>query len=807
MLSDVRFALRLFLRTPGPVALCVLALALGIGANTALFSVVQTVLLKPLNYQEPDQIMVLAEKAVRASTPGESVSPANFLDWRREAKSFSAMGAAVAWSAALTGSGEPEELPGLQVSGDLFQLLGAQPLLGRGFTPGDESGTATPSAVLSYGLWQRRFGGDKSVIGRPIILSGQPYVIAGVMPPDFRFAPYWATRSQLWVNLRFDPTYSAMRRARMLRVFGRLAPGVTPQQAAAEMTALGARLSAAHPIDNAETTISVTPLREKVVGRVRLALIVLMSAAGLVLLIACASAAHLLLARAVARQQEIAVRLALGASRAQIIRQLVTESLLLSLSGALAGVAFASFAVQALSTALRQAEDFNLLPRFEEIGIDAGVLAFTAAISVLTGVLFGLAPAWFGARTGVSPLQSRGEVAKGAGRSWTVTAQVALAQILLIGALLLVRSFWNLQQLDPGFTPAQVIAANVLVKGSRETATPLVVRMVESAANLPGVQSASATNHIPLAGDVWTLSITLEGKPTPPPGPQTPSAVYRLSLPRYFETIGSPLRRGRDFTWADRAGAPAVAIVNETMARRYWPGEDALGKRFRVGVLPTDAPVWVTIVGISRDLKQGAWAEPTSPEMHLSALQPTSVGANAGTSMTLVVRTPIDAASLMPALRSAVWKIDGTVPLSNETTMARAVSRSTWRQRLNTVMLGSFAALALILALIGVYGVVSFAVTERRPEIGLRMALGAGSWQVARLVILAATRLVALGLVVGWAASWMLATWLEGMLFEVKAHDLATFALVPILLLAAALTAAAWPAWRAARLDPLECLR
>jgi predicted permease len=801
MLPDLRFAFRLFLRTPGPVVLCILALALGIGANTALFSVVKTVLLTPLNYQDPNAIMVLAEKGIRASGTGESVSPANFLDWRREARSFSAMGAAVMWSATLTGSGEPEEIPAMQVSTDLFPLLGAKPLLGGGFSTNESANTV----VLSHGLWQRRFGGDRAIVGRSVILSGQPFVVAGVMPADFRFAPYWATRAQLWVNLRFDPAFSAMRRGRMLRVFGRLKPGVTQEQAATEMTALGARLRAAYPLDNAELTVSVTPLNEKVVGRVRLALIVLMCAAGLVLLIACASAAHLLLARAAARQQEMAVRLALGASRAQIMRQMVTESVLLSAIAGVAGAFLGSFAIRALATALRQAEDFNLLPRFEEIAIDGGALAFTAGIAMLTGVLFGLAPAWFGARTGTSPLQSRGDVTQGAGRSWTVTAQVALAQVLLIGALLLVRSFWNLQQLDPGFAPAQVMAASVRITGERD-ATALITRMVENAGNLPGVQSASATNHLPLAGDVWTLDVTIEGKPTPPPG-QAPAAVYRHTLPRYFETIGSPLRRGRDFTWADRAGAPAVAIINETMASRNWPGEDAIGKRFRLGSRPEANPAWITVVGISRDLKQGTWAEPANAEMHLCALQPTGIGASAGTSMTLVVRSPIEAVALLPALRCAVWKVDATVPLSNEITLARAVASSVWRPRLNTMMLGGFAALAFVLALIGVYGVVSFAVTERRPEIGLRMALGAGAWEVARMVILHASRLVALGLAVGWLAAWGASRWLEGMLYQVQVHDALTFAFVPLLLFGAALAAAAWPAWRASRLDPLECLR
>ncbi len=807
MLSDLRFALRLFLRTPGPVVLCILALALGIGANTALFSVVQTVLLKPLAYQDPDRLMVLAEKALRSELLGESTSPANYLDWRSQARSFSAMASAVAWSATLTGHGDPEELPGLEVSGGLFPLLGVKPLLGRTLEPHDEAANAPRLVVLSHGLWQRRFGGDRQVVGRSILLSGTPFVIAGVMPPDFRFAPYWATRTQLWANLNFTPAFSDMRRARFLRVFARLAPGATPSQAAAEMQAIAARLRAAHPADNAEIDVSVTPLNEKVVGRVRLALLVLMSAAALVLLIACASAAHLLLARAAARQQEIAVRLALGACRAQIIRQMVTESLLLSCAAAVAGVLLADFAVQALTAGLRQADDFNLLPRFEEIALDGRVLAFTAALAILTGILFGLAPAWFGARTGISPLQSRGDLSRNAGRSWTVTAQVALAQVLLIGALLLVRSFWNLQQLDPGFNPGQVLAATVRLNAPTDKAMPQLLRMVENASHLPGVQSASATNHLPLAGDVWTLDIALEGKPAPPPGPQVPAAVYRHTLPRYFDTIGAPLRRGRDFTFADRPGAPLVAIINETMARRYWPNEDALGKRFRLGSRPERNPEWITIVGISRDLKQGNWAEPANAEMHLCALQPTGIGANSGTSLTLVLRSPLDAASLLPALRSAVHQVDPTVPLSNEITLARAVATSVWRPRLNTILLAAFAGLALTLALIGVYGVVSFAVTERRPEIGLRMALGASSGQVATLVIASAARLVALGLALGWATAWLAARWLEGMLYEVQTHDALTFAGVPLLLLAAALAAAAWPAWRAGRLDPLECLR
>lgn len=806
MLADLRFALRLFRRSPAPVLLCILALALGIGANTALFSVVRTVLLKPLGYAQPERIVVLAEKPLTAEAPGESVSPANYLDWRREARGFRQLAAAVAWSATLTGSGQPEELPGLQVSGNLFPLLGVPPLLGRGFDARDEAGDAPRAVVLSYGLWQSRFGADRQIVGRAITLNREPFTVVGVMPASFRFAPYWSTRAQLWVNLRFDPNFAGMRRARMLRIFGRLADGVTTQQASAEMTALGARLREAYPADNAQLTISVTPLTEKVVGRIRTALLVLMSAAGLVLLIACASAAHLLLARAAARQQEIAVRLALGASRSQILRQMVTESLLLALAGAVAGIAFAQLAINGLLAGLRQAEDFSLLPRYDEIAIDPAVLAFTATLALLTGVLFGLAPAWFGVRTGTEPLQSRGVVGHGGGRSWTVTAQVALAQILLIGALLLVRSFWNLQQLDPGFAPSSVLAASVHLPLNAQAATPRFVQMVEKVSQLPGVQAVSATNHLPLAGDVWTLDISIEGRPPAVPG-QELAAVYRLSMPRYFETLGAPLRRGRDFTVADRAGSLPVVIINETMARRYWPNEDPLGKRFRVGTRPDANPVWLTIIGICPDLKQGNWASAPNAEMHLSALQPPGIGGDSGTSFTLVVRSPLDPAALLPALRAAVAQVDSTAPLSGETTLEQAIASSTWRQRLNTLMLGAFAALALVLALIGVYGVVSFAVTERRPEIGMRLVLGAGAGRVAGMVIWGAARLVGLGLVLGWAGAWVAARYLESLLFEVRVHDAVIFAGVPALLLLAALVAAAWPAWRAARLDPLACLR
>ncbi|HYM11188.1 MAG TPA: ABC transporter permease [Bryobacterales bacterium] len=812
MIQDFRFALRTLMKTPRFTAAAAITLALGIGANTAIFSVVEAVLLRPLPYRDPSRLVVVMESSVRhgGSIPA---APANFFDWRQQSTVFDSIAAAEAWGGTFTvpqgQPGRPEQIPGLHVTTDLFGALGVPPLLGRTFSAEDGLPGNRRVLVLSYRLWQRRFGGDPSVIGKTIQLTGENYTVLGVMPPGFRFAPFWQTEAEFWAPLDYTPAREHDRRGNSLRVFARLKPGVTLEQARSEMRGIARRLEQQYPRTNTDSTARVTPLQEMTVGSVRPALLILAGAVAFILLIACANVANLMLARATARRREIAVRLALGASRFRLIRQLLAESMLLAVAGGATGLLLAWWGIHALIATTPDIARFGL-PRQQGIGIDGTVLAFTCLLSLATGVMFGFAPALQASKTDLNASLKEGGRAPMGGartrlRSALVVSEIALASMLLAGAGLLIRSFQKLHSIDPGFRPRNVLTLAVSAAGSPHAGVvqraAFYHRLVEQAAAIPGVQSASAVNHIPLAGDLWTNDFTIEGRPAPRPGSE-PSAVYRVVLPDYFRTMGIALLEGRDFTERDTGNAPAVILINQALARRFWPGEDPLGKRMKLGGADSQSS-WLTIVGVVRDVKQWGWADKPGNEMYLPYYQTASPQAYT----TLVVRAAADPAMLVKALPAAIWSLDKDLPISGLASMEDIVSNSMWQPRFSMLLLGSFAAVALLLASVGIYGMMSYAVSQRTHEIGIRMALGARPRDVLTMVIRQGAALAAIGLALGLAGSLVLTRLLSSLLYQVSTTDPPTFAAISALLAAVALAASYLPARGATKVDPLAALR
>jgi putative ABC transport system permease protein len=606
---DLRQGFRSLMRTPGFTIAALVALALGVGASTAVFSVVDAVLLRPLGYAEPDRLVVLLHESAGP------VSPANYLDWKEQSASFEAMGAAEYWTADLTGEERPERLRGLRLTPEVLPMLGVKPLLGRVLTA--EEG----EVVLSYRLWQRRWAGDPGVLGRAIDLNGTPYTIVGVMPEGFEFAPFWATDRDVWSTTSLAGRTTS-RGGRSLRVFARLAPGVTLRQARAEVAAITARLEQAYPATNRNVT--VTPLTDMVVSGVRPALLVLMGAVALLLVIACANVAHMMLARATARSKELNVRSALGAGRGRILMHFMTESLVLAIGGCTLGLALA-----VMTTRVLRVLGAASIPRIGDVGLDGRAVAFAIGVSLLTGIVFGLAPLF--QVTGASPAaslrdESRGSTAGGRlnrARHVLVATEFALALVLLTGAGLLLRSFVALQAYDPGFEPDHVLSMVVSVQGSTEAAPGRRLifyhDLLERVRKLPGVESAGAINHLPLAGDIWGMSFFIEGRARPQPG-EKPSATYRVVLPGYFETMRLPLLRGRGIDATDDERATGVVVINESLATRWWPGESALGQRISFGD-PDVSPRWLTVVGITKDAVTDRWGAEPGPELYLAMPQ------------------------------------------------------------------------------------------------------------------------------------------------------------------------------------------
>lgn len=808
--QDVRYGFRMLRKNRGATVIAIVTLALGIGANTAIFSVVSAVLLAPLPYREPDGIVTLLRKG------NGPASPADFLDWKAEARSFEYMGTAEAWSASLTGRERPEEIMGLHISQEMFPLLGVGPALGRTFLPEDFRKGKDKVVLLSDRLWRRRFNADPGILGQKLLLDGDPYIVAGVMPPKFRFAPFWITQAEMWSPQNVAENANN-RGGHSLRPFARLRPGVSRAQAQAEMDTICARLAKAYPDTDAGFTVQVDPLREKVVGDVRPALLMLLGAVGFVLLIACANVANLQLARALARTREIALRTALGAGRLRIVRQLLTESVLLSLAGGVLGLILAFWGIDSLKTFIASgANGFNSkLPRGEVIGLSPYVLLFSLALSMVTGVVFGLFPALHVTKSDLNNALKEGGRSSTPGvsgsrlRGLLVIAEVAIALVLLIGAGLLVRSFVRLAAIDPGFNPKNVLAMIVSAAGSPQYAgakrESLYREMLAKLQAIPGVQSASMINHLPLNGDVWSTGINIEGRPISRPG-EGAWAVYRVARPGYFQTMKIPILAGRDFTERDTENAPGVVIVNEKLAKTFWPNGTAVGKR----LMREGNAQWLTIVGVVKNVKQDDWSRQPDNEFYLPFLQ--DKGFREGThpwvaSMTLVIRTSGDALNLSRAVQSTVWSIDKNLPLSHIETLEQVISTSVWRQRFNLLLVGLFAMLALVLAAVGIYGVMAYSATERTHEIGIRLALGAKQGDVLRLVVREGMILAVIGAAIGLMGAFLLTRILTGFLYQVKPTDPVIFASVPFIFAAVAFFASYIPAHRAARVDPMIALR
>src|SRR6266849_2673292 len=655
LLQNLRYAIRTLRKSPGFTVVAVITLALGIGANTAIFSVVNAVLLRPLPYKDDSRLVVILNKG------RNPVAPANFIDWRSQSQSFSQMGVAEYWAPNLTGTDNPEKLWALHVTPDIFPMLGVQPLLGRVFLPEEQEAGKEHEVVLSYPLWQSHFAGNLDIIGRSVTLSGEAYTVVGVMPSEFKFAPFWATKAELWAPLALGSRLTD-RSGGSLRVFARLKPGVTLEQAHAEMAGITSRLEREFPGTNQD--MQVLSLREKVVGNIRPALLVLLGAVGFVLLIACANVSHMLLARAAARREEIALRTALGAGRWDMFSQFLTESLALALMGGGAGLLLAVWGVRVL-LALGPAA----IPRVETVGVDGHVLLFALAISLLTGLAFGMAPAWRATAVNLSDALKEGERGSGEGlqrnrlRGLLVGSEFALAVVLLAGAGLMIRSFLALQHVDAGFDPHGVLSMVIGVSGTEEAAVGhtgnFYQEALEKVRAVPGVQSASGINHLPLAGDEWGFPFHIEGRPPERPGEEL-VATYRVVFPRYFRTMRIPILRGRDVADADNLHAPGVVVINDYLARRYWTGEDPIGKRITFDD-PAKNPSWLTVVGVVKNTARSSWVSPPEEEVFLPYLQNRAyldTPSPPFAYMTLVVRTNRDPTALAPDIRGAIHSLD-----------------------------------------------------------------------------------------------------------------------------------------------------
>jgi predicted permease len=804
LLQDVTYGFRMLRKSPVFTAIAILTLALGIGASTAIFSVVNAVLLRPLPYQDSERLTVILHHG------RDPVAPANFLDWQKLNGSFEDMGAADYWTPNASGTENTEKIWALRITTNLLPMLGVQPVLGRVFTPAAQESNSEHEVVLSYSFWQSHFGRSPQALGKQIRLDGEPYTVVGVMPREFKFAPFWATKAELWAPLVFGDRASS-RTSNSLRIFARLKRGVSLERAQSEMDAITGHLEQMFPGTNSD--VKVVSLKEKVVGNVRPALLVLLAAVLFVLLIACANVAHMLLARSSARQKEIAIRSALGAKPGRVVRQFLTESLLLSLAGGAAGWFLALGGIRGL-VALSPAE----LPRVETIRPDANVLLFALASSLFAGLIFGLAPALRAAAPHLSDVLKEGErgssekIRRNRVRSLLVASEFALALVLLAGAGLMIRSFLALQKVDPGFNPHNLLSAVISVKGTREAAPGkralFYQELVADVGRLPGVESVSAINHLPLGGDAWGFSFHVEGEPAPKPG-QTPSATYRVVLPGYFRTMKMSLLRGRDVSESDTLDAPPVVVINDYFARRHWPGQDAVGKRITLDDLQSQ-PTWLTVVGVVNNAVRSDWTDTPYEEMFLPYLQNRRYlqdTASHFSYLTLVVRTSGDSAALAPTIRRAVSSLDQNVPLSEVQTMDQVVADANAGTRFYLLLLGIFAAVAVLLAAVGIYGVMSYSVSRRTHEIGIRMALGARRTDVVTPIVADGLVLAMLGVGAGLVGAFTVTRVMASMLYSVRATDPITFAGVTMVLMAVAAAASFLPAWRAAKVDPVVALR
>lgn len=807
--QDLRFGARTLVKHWGFTVIALLTLALGIGANTAIFSVINAVLLRPLPFAQPERLFTLWNVNIKKGGDGFSVTYPDFFDWRTQQQSFEYLAAFRNRDLTLTGVGDAVRLRGAVTTSDLFPLLGVSPALGRTFTP-EEERAGNHAVVLSDVLWRRRFNADRNVVGRTIALNGQSYTVIGVMPPSFVF-PYGPDVTELWVGTAMDAEGQApitgQRGNHTIEAIGRLKPGVTLGAAQAEMSRVAEGLGKQYPEMSGDLGIQVVPFYERIVGNVSWMLWVLLGAVGCVLLIACANVANLLLARAVGRQREIAIRAAMGANRWRVIRQLLTESVLISLLGGIAGLLLASWGTDFLLSLAPRA-----VPRVAETALDGRVLSFTLAVSLLTGILFGLAPALSAVKHDLVPLLKEGSLGAGGGargklvRNSLLVAQIAIAFTLLICAGLLIHSFWRLQQVNPGFDPHNVLTFRLSLPTAKYAENSQIEsfyqRLQERLKVSPGVTSASAVSVLPLSGQNSAVGFSIDGVPTEANNPFPHESFLRIVRPGYFRTLGIPLLQGRDFDERDLLTGKPVVIINETLARKYFPDQNPLGRRINPSFAIDDRGIQMReIIGVVKDVQHASLSEPAGAECYASHLQ---VPAQ---TMTTVLRTAQDPRALMGIVRKEVAALDADLPVYNDKTLEDYLALSVAQPRFNTMLLTFFAGVALLLTAIGLYGVMSYTVSQHTREIGIRLALGAQKRDVLTFVVGQGMLLTLLGIGIGIGAAFALTRLLREFLFGVSAADPLTFGVVAILLAVIALLACYIPARRATRVDPMIALR
>jgi predicted permease len=797
LFQDVKYAMRTLRRTPGFTVAAVACLALGIGANTAIFSVIDGVLLRPLPFRDPGSLVMVWETDPAHGRDRNVVSPANYLDWRSQNSTFAELGSYIDWRANLTGVDEPIEVARSIATASFFTVLGVAPELGRVYTPEEDAPNGPNVVVLSHRLWERRFGSRRDALGARLELDGRPFTVVGVMPTDFGIE---GSTAELWTPMGLNPSLDyRTRTGRYLTGIARLKPGVTSRQAQADLSAIARRLEAAHPEFNSGWGVNVVPIYEQVVGGVRRALLVLGGVVAFVLLIACANVANLLLARSTARVREVAVRAALGAGRGRVARQLLTESVVLSALGGVLGLVLAYWGVQAVKALAPQG-----VPRVASISIDGWTLAYTAIVALVTGLLFGLVPALQAGRGDLQAVLregSRGSTAGGRARSVLVAAQVALSLVLLVGAGLMMRSFVRLQSVDPGFDPQGVLTGRVQLAGQRfrasGAATAFFDQLIGRVEKLPGVESVGAINWLPFAGQGSATSYWIEGRPVPPPTSEFVADV-RAADARYFRTMRIRVKRGEPFDARANTESPKQVVVNEAFVRAHFPTSNPIGEHV---LMPWGDTLRGEIVGVVADTKHAGLDSLTRPMIYWAMKQfPTNF-------MTLVVRTNGDPMRLSPAIAREVRSLDASQPFADPKPLDAYLSQSVAQRRFSMTLLGAFSTLAVVLAAVGIYGVLAYAVAQRTREIGVRMALGARQSTVASMVMREALRVVGIGLVIGVAGAIALTRVLATLLYEVSPTDPWTFAAVTIALGAVAVAASYFPARRAARVDPIVALR
>jgi putative ABC transport system permease protein len=793
--QDLRYGARMLLKKPGFTLIAMLTLALGIGANTAIFSVVNAALIRPLPYHNPDRLIFLG--TTMASGGQDLLSLDEMREFQTQSQSLEDLGGFMSQSVNLTGGERPDRVRGAYATANFFEVFNLRPVVGRMFAPGEDRPGAEKVVVVNERIWRERLGGDSNLAGKKLILNGEPFNVIGVAPSSFR-QPF-DTEVEIWMGAAAFPGNTAQRNFRFLGGLGHLKPGVDESHAQAEMNTIASQMALAYPVENAGRGARVQYLREYMAGGLRRMLYLLFASVGVILLIACANLANLLLARGLARRREIAVRAAMGAGKWRLIRQLLTEASLLSLAGGGLGVLLAQWGLAALQ---RLPQNFV---RSEDVRVDTIVLLFTLAVAIVTGWLFGLAPAMQLARPELNTILKDGGRG-GEGAKWNrmrgafVVIQVALSLLLLIGGGLLIRSFEKLLRVDPGFDPENLLTLEYRLPRNkyrqREAQWNFHRQVVERIRELPGVKSASLVRGLPFSGNGGDTEIILPDREIPPKG-KGPRAMINTATPNYFETIGIPLIKGRFFNESDHLDTPRVFLINQTMARRFWPDQDPIGKQIR----PYEDDTTGVVVGVIGDAKHYFLEEEARPQMYDAYSQSPDIFA------TVAVRTTVEPMSLAEPVRQAVWRVDSDQPMWKVRTMESLLDRRVADKRFLMVLMGVFAALALVLTVIGLYGVMSYAVNQRTQEIGVRMALGAGAGAIQRMILRQGMILVLTGVALGLAASWSLTRLITNLLFGVSPTDPLTFGAISLTLTIVALLACLIPARRATKVDPIVALR